>query len=506
MRAAERIKLLEAAGILVLDRKTDMALPKQAEDKVLRRKTVRKPKPERPERVVHRPKDKPSRPSRPPPLPPKGEESAEVEMEDAYDRYVKMTKEVQMGSATLPKSPSSTTITVSPPASPSPSAGASASNATASSFASTGGGLLNTIKHISRMGAGSPAERRTTPTISGPMAVRTDSPSGGAGTAGTTAGEPQSGEHSVSSWSSLIGAQALSELPEMERKRQEAIFELIRTEGTHVRDLQIVVDVFFNAMHAADVLSAKARTVIFANVEEVLLAAVSLLSDLESRQRESRLYVTRIGDILANHMSRMHVYLPYCVNQSAARNILQSERSRNAELESMLVDLRIQHPAARGLDLGSFLLAPMQRLTRYPLLFSQILRYTNTEVDPAEASDVRGAMQASQRLLDRTNEAIRSRESNERLAAISHTLSVGGQMKLDLTKPTRWMGERTIIRADVLAKQKSGRKIDIVLCSDILLLLSGDRLYRMPLPLEEVVVRDVGSGLTGRGEQCLAPV
>jgi hypothetical protein len=62
------------------------------------------------------------------------------------------------------------------------------------------------------------------------------------------------------------------------------------------------------------------------------------------------------------------------------------------------------------------------------------------------------------------------------------------------------MGPRRIVREDVLTKAKSGRKLTAVLCSDLLVLLSERKLYRMPMPLEELVVREVPAGLTGRGE------
>jgi hypothetical protein len=494
--------VLEAAGILELGGDSQKQLPMQAEDKMLRRKTIKKPKPERPERHVHKPK----RPSRPPPAKPQKIEAPEVETDDAYDRYVKMSREVQQEASRvgqtqkIPASASSVTVSLSPPSSPPP----------ASTFASTGSGLLNTIRGITRMGGtSSPAERRVTPTISGPMSVRTNSPRVNSPTPTTasvdTAASSQTlattvSEYSASSWSSIIGTPALADIPERERKRQEAIFELIRTEGTHVRDLQTIVEVFFNAIKDSTFLSSKAQTVIFANVEEVLLTAVSFLSELEIRQKESRLYVTKVGDILDAHMKNMSTYLPYCVNQTTARQILMSERSRNAELDKVLIDLRNQHPSARGLDLSSFLLVPMQRLTRYPLLISQIVRYTvQEETDEKEWKDLHSAMSSSQRLLDTVNEAIRMRESTEKLQAISNNLS-RGEVKLDLTKPTRWMGQRTILREEVLTKQKSGRKVEVVLCSDLLLLLSGDRLYRIPMPLEEIVVRDVPAGLTGRDD------
>lgn len=46
-----------------------------------------------------------------------------------------------------------------------------------------------------------------------------------------------------SSWASLVDRSALEEIPKQERKRQEAIFELISTEADYVRDVQLIVEV-----------------------------------------------------------------------------------------------------------------------------------------------------------------------------------------------------------------------------------------------------------------------
>lgn len=552
-RVAERMRVLEAAGILVVQganrdseakgdlQQKDVEASKRAENLLLhRRPTNKKPKPERPERTIgemRKRKQRPSRPARPPPPPPK-EREPELQMEDAYDRFVKLAKhvqatqkthnEVQLGALPSEAPSSPPAQAVSPPSSTS-------TPTLSSTVASAGSGLLSTIKSMSsrRGGAGSPnaVERKSTPTISGPMMMRTHSPSIGSPqpSLGSTASLAQSGVAtqsaddvsvastggaSASSWSGLIGADALRDIPEQERKRQEAIFELISTESSHVRDVQIIVDVFFNAMQP--LLQPKAATVIFGNIEEVLLAAVSLLSDFEARQRNARLYITQIGDILETHMADMSVYIPYCVNQETASHILATERSCDPQLDGLLTRLRAEHPSARGLDLSHFLLVPMQRLTRYPLLFGQILKYTDQDDNPDEVAALRRAMSTAQRLLDSTNEAIRQRQTEERLAMLSErinasTVSATGraaEVKLDLTHQTRWMGPRRILRDEVLTKQKSGRRITVVLCNDIVLLLSGlsgaseadEYLYRMPMPLEELVVRDVPAGLTGRDD------
>jgi hypothetical protein len=58
-----------------------------------------------------------------------------------------------------------------------------------------------------------------------------------------------------------------------------------------------------------DILDDKALTVIFANIEDLLLTATSFLSELEQRQKACRLYVDVIGDILEEHIGRMRVYM-----------------------------------------------------------------------------------------------------------------------------------------------------------------------------------------------------
>lgn len=434
-RAAERLRVLEAAGIVTVGNETRDAIdstdpsneqtldgtaagaaPAQNAENLLglkHRASNRKVNPESPERsfTLDKPvsptkgklrKDKPHRPNRRPPPPPK-EKKHEEEMEDAYDRFVKLSQQLDQARSRenqqIVASPSAqdsarngihTANAANPPsisASPPPQVQGAALAPMSTSVVSAGSGLLSSIKN--RIGAGgavSPGERKATPSISGPMSHGSGrgigsppptstnqygerSRSSSASTVVTPTGVPAKSDitrggaplagayvpHS-STWTSFMGSDAVSDIPEAERKRQEAIFELIATESTHVRDLQIVVQVFFDAIQP--LLNAKAATVIFANIEDILLAAVSLMSDLEARQRSERLFITQIGDILETHMAGMSVYIPYCVNQETAAQILAAERTRNTEIEDTLKRLRNEHPSARGLDLSHFLLTP----------------------------------------------------------------------------------------------------------------------------------------------------
>ena len=53
--------------------------------------------------------------------------------------------------------------------------------------------------------------------------------------------------------------------------------------------------------------------------------------------------------------------------------------------------------------------------------------------------------------------------------------------RLDLTAPTRYLGDRKLLREGLLNKAKSGRKLRVFLCNDILILTEehAKTLYRM---------------------------
>jgi hypothetical protein len=55
-------------------------------------------------------------------------------------------------------------------------------------------------------------------------------------------------------------------------------------------------------------LSPETISIIFANVEDILLTNTTFLSSLEERQRSCRLYIDTIGDILDKDMVSMINY------------------------------------------------------------------------------------------------------------------------------------------------------------------------------------------------------
>ncbi|KAJ8093458.1 hypothetical protein PM082_020315 [Marasmius tenuissimus] len=468
-RENERQMVLEAAGLII---KQDVKPPPRPA-----RRKKRRPPPAAPARLsISSTKDLPGVPAdeEPPPA------DHATHLDDAFDRYESF-KQSQRNANRL--SYASSVDTSSSPTISSVSAASIASPTTA-----TGEGRTHS-SFLSFLGRKTPVENeRRTLSISGPIAIQNDET--------TRSSSPAFG----SNWASLVDKEALEGLPTNERRRQEAIFELIATETAYVHDLQLIVEVFYASM--LPLLDTKAVTVVFANIEDILLTNTTFVSSLEERQKDCRLYIDRIGDILQSYMVNMSVYTEYCVNQSNATKVLQSLRDTNPELATHLQSLR-DDPATRHLDLSSFLLIPMQRITRYPLLIRQVLHYT----EPGEEhTAIQKSLSVAEKILDNINETIRDQEGQETLKKVSQHLWIG-QGRLDLTAPTRYMGPRRLLKEGTLMKAKSGRKLHALLCSDILVLADATvkNLYRMPIALSEAKVRDIPGGRDDLGFQITLP-
>jgi len=67
----------------------------------------------------------------------------------------------------------------------------------------------------------------------------------------------------------------------------------------------------------------------------------------------------------------------------------------------------------------------VQRVTRYPLLIGQIVKYTNE--DHPDYEPLKRSQRTAEAILNTTNEAIRSRENKERLKVLSENLYIGSE-------------------------------------------------------------------------------
>ena len=91
------------------------------------------------------------------------------------------------------------------------------------------------------------------------------------------------------------------------------------------------------------------------------------------RLRTSGAIIRSIGDVLQEHIPKLTPHIRWCSCQLTACTLLQSKSLDPSFREYEQACLK--DPRTKGLPLSSFLLKPMQRVTKYPLLIGKVILY-----------------------------------------------------------------------------------------------------------------------------------
>ncbi|XP_044024305.1 intersectin-2a isoform X2 [Siniperca chuatsi] len=301
----------------------------------------------------------------------------------------------------------------------------------------------------------------------------------------------------------------LDTMTPQERKRQGYIHELIQTEETYVEDLELVLEVFYKPMSESGRLTEAEMGVIFVNWRELIMCNTKLLKALRVRKKTGgeNMPVQLIGDLLASELAHMQPYIRFCSCQLNAAALLQSKTHNQPDFKDFLKKIATNY-RCKGMPLSSFLLKPMQRITRYPLLIKNILEHTPD--GHADRSPLREALERAEELCSQVNEGVREKENSDRLEWIqSHVQCEGPIEHLVFNSLTNCLGPRKLLHSGRLHKTKSSRELWAFLFNDFLLLThsakpfssSGPdklfsfktniqlKMYKTPLFLNEVLVK-----------------
>ncbi|KAG0355389.1 Intersectin 1 (SH3 domain protein) [Gamsiella multidivaricata] len=265
-------------------------------------------------------------------------------------------------------------------------------------------------------------------------------------------------------------------LTEKEKKRQEAIHELITTEQVYLSYLYLLRDEFQRPLLDQGLITPAESQAIFMEWSSLLELSQSIVDELVERQRSDNGVVLAVGDVINSHIvERADCFMRYCANHRDASNLLTRRMAESRLLQDFLNQAKSK-PSCRGLDISSFLLQPLQRITRYPLLIKKILQYT--EEDHIDHLLLSEALTSAEQFLDRINESIRSSETKQQLEDIQRKLPAGEMSEgLVLTSETKYLGRRQILYEGNLRKAKSGRKLYAYLFNDLLLLFIPGRAH-----------------------------
>ncbi|XP_046751994.1 rho guanine nucleotide exchange factor 11 isoform X6 [Diprion similis] len=283
-------------------------------------------------------------------------------------------------------------------------------------------------------------------------------------------------------WSQGVAEDVLARLTNSEKKRQEVINELFHTERSHVRALKVLSQVFHKPMVESQVLPQDQILLLFSNLDEMLDIHSGFNQAMKNKKKENPC-VGDVGDLLLGMFDGPageafeRAASTYCAKQQVALDALRDRRKKDPKLHAFLNEVEA-NPLCRRLQLKDHILTGMLRLTKYPLLFENLAKYTPASNEKEKAAVLR-SLERSKEVLNQVNQAVRVAEDYHRLAEIQRTMdrsafdkfdhsTVNEFRNLDITKrkliyegPLQW---RMVNRAKPV-------DLHVVLLDDTILLL-----------------------------------
>ncbi|XP_007941759.1 rho guanine nucleotide exchange factor 26 [Orycteropus afer afer] len=277
-----------------------------------------------------------------------------------------------------------------------------------------------------------------------------------------------------STWSQLsaVKRNGLSQtVSQEERKRQEAIFEVISSEHSYLLSLEILIRMFKNSKELSDTMTKTESHHLFSNITDVCEASKKFFTELEARH-QNNIFIDDISDIVEKHTtSTFDPYVKYCTNEVYQQRTLQKLLATNPSFKEVLSRIET-HEDCRNLPMISFLILPMQRVTRLPLLMDTICQKTSKDSPKYEVC--KRALKEVSKLVRLCNEGARKMERTEMMYTINSQLEF--KIKpFPLVSSSRWLvkrGELTAYVEDTVlfSKRTSKQQVYFFLFNDVLII------------------------------------
>ncbi|GFZ48548.1 Rho1 guanine nucleotide exchange factor 1 [Saitozyma sp. JCM 24511] len=327
-------------------------------------------------------------------------------------------------------------------------------------------------------------------------------------------------------WIHSVSQEILNSVDDTEKKRQEAINEVIYTERDFVRDLEYLREQWVKPLLAQDVVASSRREdfvrQVFWNVHDVLAVNNILAERLTKRQKQQPV-VEAVGDLFLDRVPLFEPFVTYGAHQLFGKYEFEKEKGSNpafqkfVEASDTLLETE-RKPESRRLELNGYLTKPTTRLGRYPLLLEAVLKYTPE--DHPDKRDLPVAIKAIRGFLDKVNIESGKSENIFELAQLEQQLVFRPNETIDLRLRDK---SRELVHRGPL-KRRGGNRDEIAdlmgfLFDHAFLLVKPKyvgkaeqyRVYRRPIPLELLVVTSPDeaynaklSGGTSRGKQLMS--
>lgn len=194
----------------------------------------------------------------------------------------------------------------------------------------------------------------------------------------------------------------------------KVVLELVDTERSYVRDLTCLIERYLEPLKDETYISSDDVEQLFGNIQEIVQFQRLFLHCLEdaicsdpnfNNYNDNRLndeglarVLLQIGNSFLHYAHHFKLYSSFCASHSKAQKMILSDD--NVELREFLLarNPKQQHSSA----LESYLIKPIQRILKYPLLLKQLCELTDPHSD--ERCLLRDALGAMESVAEHINE------------------------------------------------------------------------------------------------------
>ncbi|KAJ3106972.1 Myosin 10A, isoform D [Phlyctochytrium planicorne] len=295
-------------------------------------------------------------------------------------------------------------------------------------------------------------------------------------------------------WADFVGGPEAVEklqISKQERKRQEVIFEIVSTERDYVEDLETIIDVYIKQLKRSKLIRPKDMSVIFSNIEAMSPVNKELLKSLDARQAESQNFVVeQVGDIFIGVSDYLKMYTMYCSNHPYA--LMKLQALRNQKNVAKFLDQCASNPECKNFALSHFLLKPVQRICKYPLLLREVLR--NTDAEHPDYANLQKALLKIETVVTIVNEGSRQAEVVHKMIELQNRFT----QRVNIVAPSRILKKSGTL--DMIVSNERKRR-EIFLFNDMLLMAKqtggdGEKLKLVAMvPFDMILVNSLPEDL-----------
>ncbi|XP_061913098.1 phosphatidylinositol 3,4,5-trisphosphate-dependent Rac exchanger 1 protein isoform X2 [Entelurus aequoreus] len=215
----------------------------------------------------------------------------------------------------------------------------------------------------------------------------------------------------------LETAHAVKESDRQQRLRLCVLNEMLNTERDYVRTLLFLQSAFLQRIRqTADdkqCLSPEHVKMLFSNIEDILELHKELLSSVEAVLQPEPQPYHALGHVFLQFRESFSVYGEYCSNHEKALRLLM-ELNKIPHVRTFLLHcMLLGGKKSTDVPLEGYLLSPIQRICKYPLLLKELLKRTPKK--HADYPAVEEALQTMKAVCSNINETKRQMEKLEAL-------------------------------------------------------------------------------------------